>query len=227
MSIVKSFYSQNANIILKDNLISQYDMENKIPNSCNQCSWYVYCVINNIKKNNWVIDIENIEKLHVTSLEEASLLRSLHRKVEWGESIFSKTIQSKFNISIGSPYTIRIGDCLNNNYLENVKMKEIIKFKLNLPIYSSSELYKKIKEILHTNTYLLINRHGQSFLIYPNEDNYIIFDSHTREIGIFDIHGVYKYIMNNSSDNLIVCITGYMKDLKLDSKTFDDMLYLI
>ena len=221
----KSFYSQNANTILKDELISQYDMEIKVPNSCNQCSWYVYCIINNIKKNNWVIDIENIKELHTISLEEASILRSLNRKVEWGESIFSKTIQSKFDISIGTPYIIRIGDCLNNNYLQNTKMEEIIKYKLDLPVYSSSELYKKIKETLYTNTYLLINRHEQSFLIYPYKNTLIIFDSHVREIGLFNTLGVYKYIMNSSNDNLIVCITGYMKDIKLDLKTFDDTLY--
>ncbi len=219
-----SFYSSIASEILLGNLKSQYDVENMY-NSENQCSWYVYCILDNIKNNNWKVVSDNhyLTNLHTQSLETASRLRNLNKKVSWGESIFSKTIQNQFNLAIGSPRTIHIGNCANNNYLMNNNMNNIIDFKLALPRASISEFAKVVSETQYTNTYILVNRHGQSFLIYPyGEKKYIIFDSHVREIGLFNHNSVIKYVLNNSSDNLVTYIVGYMSNQKINNITFDD-----
>jgi hypothetical protein len=218
-----SFYSSLSEVLVYC-LKSQYDVENMY-NSENQCSWYVYCILDNIKNNNWNVILDNhyLNNLHTQSLESASRLRNLHKKVSWGESIFSKTIQSQFNLAIGSPRTIHIGNCINNNYLTNDNMNNIINFKLSLPRTSISEFAKVVSETQYTNTYILVNRHGQSFLIYPFGDNkYIIFDSHVREIGLFNHNAVIKYVLNNSCDNLVTYIVGYMSNQKINNITFDD-----
>lgn len=219
-----SFYSSTASEVLVYCLKSQYDVENMY-NSENQCSWYVYCVLDNIKNNNWKIKLDKqyLTDLHTQSLKTASCLRNLNKKVSWGESIFSKTIQNQFNLAIGSPRTIHIGNCMNNNYLINNNMNDIINFKLALPQTSVSEFAKALSETQYTNTYILVNRHGQSFLIYPFGDNkYIIFDSHVREIGSFNHNSVIKYVLNNSTDNLVTYIVGYMSNQKINNVTFDD-----
>jgi hypothetical protein len=219
-----SFYSSIASELLLGNLKSQYDVEH-IYNAENQCSWYVYCILDNLKNNNWSVLLDNqyLTNLHIQSLESASQFRNLNKKVSWGESIFSKTIQSQFNFAIGSPRTIHIGNCVNNNYLTNENMDKIINFKLSLPKTSISEFAKLVSETQYTNTYILVNRHGQSFLIYPcGNTKYIIFDSHVREIGIFNHNSVIKYVLNNSSDNLVTYIVGYMSNEKINSVTYDD-----
>lgn len=219
-----SFYNLTSKQILLDNLICQYDMEEKIPKSENQCSWYVYSVIKNLKNNNWNIpnNLNELKKLHEESLILASNLRNQNAKVSWGESIFSKTIQDIFKLPVNSPKIVKIGDCDNNNYLNIKTMNDIINYKLSLPKYSFSELIKKIQETKINNSYFLINRHGQSFLIYPFKNEFIIFDSHVREIGIFDINGISRYILNKSDSNLITFIEGYMIDNIFNNNNYDD-----
>lgn len=220
-----SFYSSLSSKIICDDLVSQYDFEKKYPNCENQCSWYVYCVIDYLKNNGWVVpdDSEKIRAVHDTCLDRASQMRSLYGKLSWGESIFSQIIQTKFDFPIDSPKTIKFGDCTTNNNLSIKQMKDIINFKINLPTVPLSEFYKKLNEINHTNSYILVNRHGQSFLIYSyGFGEYIIFDSHVRSIGVFNSNSVIKYILNNSTDNLVTFIVGYRGDYRLDNITFND-----
>lgn len=220
-----SLYSSLSSKIMLDNIKCQYDMENEIADSSNQCSWYVYCVIDNLKKNNWIIpsEISDLEKLHTESLVTASILRKKNKKLLCGESIFSKTIQSFFDLNIGSPSAVHIGYCDDNNYLITKEMHNVIEFKKKLPKYSSSELYKKLCELFTIKSYLLVNRHGQSFLIFPHDSSLIIFDSHVRQLGTFTTINAYKYILNNSDNNLIVFINGYMNNDKLKyTIQFDD-----
>lgn len=220
-----SFYSSVSNNIILNNIICQYEIENKIPNSDNQCSWYVYTILNSLKNNNWVVPElpEDLKKMHENSLETASEYRSKYGKLTWGESIFSKTIQDMFELSIGSPNIIKIGDCENNNYLITDKMREIIKFKLSLNKYNLSDFNRYLSECFITKSYILVNRHGQSFLIYPYKNSkFIIFDSHVKEIGLFDNNGVLKYVLNKSKDNLITFIKGFMSTSKLENLVFDD-----
>lgn len=220
-----SLYSNLSNKIICDGLISQYDFEKKYPNCENQCSWYVYCVIDYLKNNQWEVPIESekIRQLHDICLDNASKMRSVYGKLSWGESIFSKTIQTKFDFPIGSPRTIQIGDCTSNNYLCIKHMEDIINFKIGLPNTPLSEFHKKLCEMYYTNTYIFVNRHGQSFLIYPNGfGEFIIFDSHVRSIGIFNTNSVIRYILNNSTDNLVTFIIGYRGNTRLNNITFDD-----
>jgi hypothetical protein len=220
-----SFYSSVSNNIILNNIICQYEIEHEIPNSDNQCSWYVYCILNSLKENNWLVPElpDDLKKMHENSLKIASEFRSKYRKVSWGESIFSKTIQEQFNLSIGSPNIIKIGNCQNNNFLMIDKMQEIIDFKLNLQEYNLSDFNRYVSECFATQSYILVNRHGQSFLIYPYKNNkFIIFDSHVKEIGLFDNNGILKYVLNKSKDNLITFIKGYKSESKLDNIVYDD-----
>jgi len=222
-----SFYSLLSEPILND-IKCQYEIEKEIPHSENQCSWYVYSVIKHLKDNNWIIpqSKEDLMILHNNSLFLASTLRSKHKKVSWGESIFSKTIQEQFNLPVGSPYIVKLGNCEQNNYLIIDSMKEIINYKLNLPVYSLSELIKKIRECYNTKSYILINRFGQSFLIYPyDKSNYIIFDSHVKQLGLFNINSLVQYILNKSVNNLITFIVGYMNNYIYETNSFDDSNY--
>lgn len=64
--------------------------------------------------------------------------------------------------------------------------------------------------------YIMINRFGQSFVIFPyDRKTYFIFDSHKSEIMKVDYTNIINYILQDpSSYNFIICVEGYMTENK-------------
>ena len=83
-----------------------------------------------------------------------------------GESIFSKIILDEYNFQISEPYVSYYGKI--ENPLQNEHMKEYIYYKNNLKIKPFTELCLEISRIFSEKKFMLINRFGQSFLVFPD-----------------------------------------------------------
>ena len=191
--------------------------------SSNQCSWFVYCFLNKIKLNKWIIPDGNLLiEMYNNALLDASNFRKQYGKYSWGESIFSKIIYDKFQLDISSPKNVKIGKTfVNNNGIMINSMEDIHNYKLNLDSVSINELKKTINELCNCKKFMMINRYGQSFILYPKDNfTFYIFDSHTTSIKIFNNKEVYDYIGLNNEENFIIFIVGNMNDCVLNDTSF-------
>lgn len=216
-----SFYENTSKKILFHDLKCQYDYE-YIASS--QCSWFCYSMLNKLRQNNWIIEY-NIKSLYEDALEEASNKRKNFGTAPWGESIFSKIILDEYNFQISEPYVSYYGKI--ENPLQNNTMKEYIDYKNNLKIKPFSELCFEISRIFGEKKFMLINRFGQSFLVFPDIENFTlkIFDSHQRCIGDFTSEGVIKYILIEGNSSQIIWLTGGMNDYKINKLIYDKLYY--
>ena len=216
-----SLYENTSKKILFRNLKCQYDYENV---ASSQCSWFCYSMLNLLKKNKWVID-NNIDSLYEDALVEASNNRKNNGTAPWGESIFSRIILDEYNFQISEPYVSYYGK--KENPLQNKNMKEYIDYKNNLKFKPFSELCLEVSRIFSEKKFMLINRFGQSFLVFPDIENLTlkIFDSHQRCIGNFTSDGVIKYILVDGGSSQIIWLTGGMNDYKINKSIYDKLYY--
>jgi len=200
----------NIDIINNIDVPNQYEYESI---SYNQCSWFCIEFIINLKNNNWEINLNDnlIKDIYINSLINASNKRKDFGKLSWGESLFSKTIHSMNNYSLD---IIKIRKCLYNkenkekNLIYIDEMKSIQNYKDNLENINFLELCKNINGLFDEKKYVMINRFGQSFIIFPySRETYLIFDSHKTFIIELNFQNVINYILENpSSFNFIIYI---------------------
>ncbi len=203
---------------------NQYKLEDI---SYNQCSWFCIEILLELKKLDWKLDLSNKEALvswYNQTLINASEKRKIHGKLSWGESLFSNTIHSSNNYSL---YITSIKKCeygvdfSEKNLIFIDKMRDIQKYKDELTSISFQEIQKNIRNAYNEKKYVMINRFGQSFLIFPIDyDKFVIFDSHKSEIIITNSMNLQMYILQNpSSYNFIIYVEGIMNQLVM----FDSM----
>lgn len=218
MSHPQSMYEKLAANIVCKHVKCQYDMEAA---SFNQCSWFAFCMCNALKDNNWVVpSANNLCTMYHNALNQATQLRTQYGQVSWGESIFSRVIHDIIPLTTSVPKVTILNE-YNNPNGENLifvnEMKQIHEFKQDIEREPFVQLITKLKHTLSEPGYMILNRYGQSFLIYPNDqqkETFYIFDSHCRSVGIFTLKNVIEYIKEESDDsyNFIIWIVGYKCD---------------
>jgi hypothetical protein len=224
---------------------NQYKLEHI---SYNQCSWFCVEVLLELKQQNWEISsllsldkrselVEWYERVLISASEK----RRRYGKLTWGESLFSKQIHNSHNFSLcitsinKCEYTPPNHSSPDKNLIYMESMRDIQRYKDNLESISFEDLKTRIRSLENVNNrkYIMINRFGQSFLIFPRviDDNrveFIIFDSHKSAIIICDAQNVVLYILQNSTSySFIIYVEGEMNQSAMDSaiigSLYDDM----
>lgn len=194
---------------------SQYDIESS---NHNQCSWFVYEMVKLLKENNWVVpEGDNFQNIYNRALESATEKRNIDGVLPWGESIFSRRLYEAYTPSIETPKCTPIGGYSNLRMLVTPEMEHITAYKEKLRTLSIFDLRKRLSELYVSRSYYMINRFGQSFLIFPKDQHtYYIFDSHVRDFGTFTLDNVLKYItFDNSESMFIISVCGHQTNGKM------------
>ncbi len=208
---------------------NQYKLEHI---SYNQCSWFCIEVLLEIKKLGWNIDLSDKKSFSDwcnNILVKASEKRKNYGKLSWGESLFSKLIHSSNNYNLHIT-TIKKCEYLIDSNEKNLiyidTMKDIQNYKNNLESITFQEICKNIRHAFSERRYMMINRFGQSFLIYPiDSDKFVIFDSHKSEIMVVNLQNLQLYILQNpSSYSFIIYVEGQMDEFNMQSSIIN-MLY--
>ena len=207
-------------------VIIQYKLENI---GYNQCSWFCIELLTELKNNNWQIDEHTIVEIYNRCLTNATLKRKEFGKLSWGESLFSDTIHkiNKYEL-----YITEIAKCIVNmnsstvNKIYIPEMQDIQTYKDNLKSITVGSICKNIRYLYGDKKYIMINRFGESFIIFPKDvDSYYIFDSHKSKIDILSYSETIRYV-NLQTDvyNFIIYVDGFQSELKMHKHTID-LLY--
>ncbi len=184
-----------------------------------------------LKKNSWEVstDIDKLKIMYETALLKASNLRKTDGKCTWGESIFSRVIYDHMPLDIECPHVTEINkDTNDKNIIFHPTMENIQEFKESLPRVNEIEFINKIYQLQGEKSYMIVNRFGESFLILPvfGTTEFYVFDSHSRDFGIFTKDNLIKYIkVYENSYNFIIWIKGYMTDNKLSENLIKRFFY--
>jgi hypothetical protein len=181
----------------------QTDPEYKI--SSNQCSWCAVLFGINYKEllKAYLNDKAEFIKLYKKYLNDSTLMRKEYGQPLYGENIDNKILKEKTEL------TNRIFKEANFE-LNPKKSQEFLKL---LPDDLKNEFYTKKYININDFSFLLsykftlISRHGQSFVIIPYGNHFLVLDSHAHHIGLMTYDNTVKYIKYQNSENLI---DGYL-----------------
>jgi hypothetical protein len=208
-------------------VIHQYSLEDI---ASSQCSWFCVEMFLQLKRDDWVVDESKIVEKYNQCLIDASNKRKTYGKLLWGESLFSSTIHSVNNheLPIGNISMCVVNGDKPRNLLVSPEMRDIQKYKESLPFITFLTICKNIHHLFGDKKFIMINRFGQSFGIFPkNPKEYYIFDSHTSKIMIKNEKDVINYIlMDPSSFNFIIYVEGFCvkqnMSLEISKKLYKD-----
>jgi hypothetical protein len=199
------YYLKNNNtiFILKKmfNVKSQYD--EPYNNIENQCSWiskeFIKCkdeFIDSINNN-----FKSIKSIYEKCLINGTKERELNFKLIQGENIDEVNIN---DIEFKSTSNIDI------NIIQSILGEDIFKliYKENIPYTKFENFLNEIKN-LENNKMVIVNRDGQSFVSLKYKDEYIIFDSHIREIKFLNYNEFIMYLYENNMNGLFYFIYGF------------------
>jgi hypothetical protein len=201
----------------------QYDLENI---AFNQCSWFCVEILIALKKNGWTIDEKNLVTMYNEALYKASMKRKQYGTLSWGESLFSKNIHANNNYEL---YIATIKRCIVNENMEKnliyiESMHDINQYKDRLELISFQEMCKNIDYLYGDKKFIMINRYGESFVIFPKDmHHYYIFDSHKSEIKIMNKSNVIQYIIPNDTYNQIIYVDGFQTNMCMPSDTINKL----
>ena len=186
-------------------------------------------MLDELKRSNWKINsMGDLKKRYSSALNRASNLRLKLGVVSWGESLFTASVYNEMPQDILKPKVTEINPGAERFPIFHPSMKDIQKYKDTIQKVSYSELYKKLKQLAGERSYMMINRFGESFLVFPiiGTKDFYIFDSHAREFGVFSFENVIKYIkMVDDSYNFVIWVKGFMTDDVRDDNFVSSFLY--
>lgn len=155
----------------------------------NQCSWVSYEFIKNINDLVYNFNNNNMKDFRVIyekCLMDGSKARKNNMLYPYGENIDQIGFESNFEVTEFGQRT----EIMNDPIISSIITRPNYNYK------KFDNFCDDIKNMSCSNI-LIINRDGQSFVVYKNYDNWIVFDSHISTVKEYEYDDIIKYIIND------------------------------